>query len=167
MKLKFLLFVMVIAFTACKSEPKKATEISVDKEIKKSEADLFDEQLIDVRSIDEEFVEGYKVQKFGIQKIKDSIYEFVFRLDSLTTNTTVEAYSVGVRGFNAEEKEPFNASFSPNLKLIDEGKYIMLRRNINNLRYFDSIDVYIYERKNWKKSGRLGSIKIRDILFED
>ena len=130
MKLKIVLLVLVIVSVSCKTESKKETETSVYTEIKKPKTDLFDDQLLDIRSIDQEFVIGYRVQKFGMQKIKDSIYEFVFRLDNATSSTTVDAYSLGIRGFNADQKEPFTASFAPTLKLIDEGKYIMLRRNL-------------------------------------
>ena len=43
----------------------------------------------------------------------------------------------------------------------------MLKILPTDWKYMDSIDFYIYARKDWKASGRLGGIKIRDILLEE
>lgn len=92
---------------------------------------------------------------------------FVFKLNDSTTRETVEAYSLGLRAFDLTLEKPLSMSFNPTLEIIDGNKYVIVTRVINKNKYFDSLNVYIYKRKDWKGSGSLGNFKIKDILFED
>lgn len=126
----------------------------------------FENDLLDLRDINDKLNDNLKVDKFGMQKINDSIFAFVFKLDNQTTGETIKQYSFGIKGYSSELDAPFLSNFSPILSVVENQKYLVLKRKIKNTRYFDSLDIYIYERKNWKKSGKLGGIIIRDILFE-
>ena len=91
---------------------------------------------------------------------------FVFKLDNRTTEKTVEAYSLGIRIFDQELPETLNLSFHPEVSKIEGRNYLILGHKIRGANYYDSLDVYIYKRKDWKSSGRLGEIKIKDVLFK-
>ncbi|WP_417619339.1 hypothetical protein [Oceanihabitans sediminis] len=170
MKKGLFILLLAIAVVACKSDKKEVSETS-DKEDELVESTIktnsFEDKLLDLRDVNLQFNENYKVEKFGIQKMNDSLIGFVFELDKATAAETVKAYSVGIRVFDATLKESINFSFSPDIEEIEGRKYIIGKKHLNNMTYFDSLSVYIYKRKDWKGSGRLGGFKLRDILFED
>jgi hypothetical protein len=165
--------ILLVFVTSCKSDKKvnqtdgseNGSEAIIDKK-ETPKLSTFESKLIDLRNVDVQLTENIKVEKFGMQKVNDSIFGFVFRLNNATSRDEIELYSFGIRGFSPELDKPYAASFAPQMTMKNEDKYVILTRKIENTRYFDSIDVYIYERKNWKKSGRLGEFVIRDILFE-
>lgn len=158
---KTLLLILSICFFCCENSNKK-------KETTKEKPNIsnYESSLLDYRPINKHFTENYKVTDFGIDKQNDSIIDFVFKVDNEVTNSTVEAYSLGIRVFDKTLDKPLNLSFNPTLQTIDNKSYIVLRKKIKQMKYFDSIDVYIFKRKDWKGSGRIGGYIIRDILFE-
>lgn len=139
---------------------------SIQNDDTKQKTNKFADELIDLRDVNQQFTSQLKVEKFGIQRINDSVIGFVFQLDPSTSEATVAKYSYGVKGFYSESPKPYRSSSSPNMETIKNEKYIILRNKVN-ITYFDSLDVYIYKRKNWKESGRLGGIKIKDILIKN
>ena len=163
---KGVFLVLLLLIVGCKTEKKEKTIEIVSTPIEKTESP-FEKKLLDLRNVNKKFIDGFVVEKFGMQKIKDSIYTFVFKLNDSINEQTLNKYSIGIKGFDSDLKKDYRSSFSPNLKIIEGNKYIVQRRKLINIKHFDSIDVYIYERKNFKKSGRLGEIKIRNILFEE
>ena len=169
MKKLFIISTLILFFVSCKSE-KKDTKDDVKQDEQtvevKNRKNSFESKLIDAREVNKEIISGLKVKGFGIQKINDSVVGFVFKLDESTDAETVSKYSYGLRGYYEESSKPFRTSASPDMKIIDENKYIIIRRKVMDIDYFDSLDVYIYKRKDWKGSGRLGGMKIHDILFE-
>ncbi len=169
MKKGIFILLMVITFVACKSDKKNENLVNEDLELVKTdvEKENFEESLLDYRDINERFLDDYKVQKFGIQKKGDSLISLVFKLNDSTTKETVEAYSLGVRGFDRTLKKPLLMTFEPVLSEIDGGKYIIATKVIEDVKYFDSISAYIYKRKDWKGSGNLGGFKVKDILLGD
>ncbi|MGG5485937.1 hypothetical protein [Gaetbulibacter sp. PBL-D1] len=167
---KLIILIVLLAFFGCESYNKnKSNNVSDSsaKQVVDKKAKDFQETLIDYRKINEQFTDSYKVEGFGIQKRHDSIIGLVFKLNENTTKETVLNYSVGFRIFDKTLLEPKNMSFSPDLIEIGQSKYIVMERVIKDMTYFDSIWVYIYKRKDWKGSGRLGDFKVRDILFEE
>lgn len=164
--LSFIIITALLIFSCSKEKKKVEPEIQNSKQEEVIEK-TFLNQLIDVRDVNRSFTDGYHVEKFGMQKVNDSIYGFVFKLSDSVLPETVEKYSVGLTGFNSEKKENFKGSFNPIIDKIEGNKYVILKRKMENYQHFDSIDVYIYARKNWKASGRIGSFKVRDILFEE
>tara|TARA_R110002012_G_scaffold283090_2_gene473165 strand:- start:113984 stop:114505 length:522 start_codon:yes stop_codon:yes gene_type:complete len=166
----FILF-MAITFVACKSDKKEVNEtVEEDVEQVLPPAKLinsFEDKLLDFRDVKLKFNDSYTVEKFGMLKQNDTVFSFVFKLGDDTEKLEVEKYSIGVVGYDSKVSDPFRASFNPELEIKDNKKYLILTREIGETRYFDSIDVYTYKRKDWKASGRLGGFKVRDILFED
>ena len=164
MKVKFIILtVIVLLVFGCNSEKKKSDipEINTENSTKTL---TFQSELIDLRDVNLSFTEDYTVEKFGMQKLNDSIYHFVLKLDQNVTNEVVEKYSIGFRGYYDSENIQFPSS--PLLETKDDGKYIIVRRKVKVTNYLDSLDMYIYDRKNWKGSGKLGQIRVKDILFE-
>ena len=161
----------VVLLMGCKAD-KKEDSVKVVDSNKEEPAQIeeknltFEDKLLDYRDVNRQFVEGYSVEKFGIQKINDSIFGLVFKLDNATTSSTVDAYSIGVKIFDLSLEKPMSSSFHPNIKEIEGSKYVVLPRKFTKLDGMDSLDVYVYNRKNWKGSGRLGSFKIRDVVFK-
>lgn len=167
MKKTIYLIVLVFIVVNCKTENKKAIEEKTTEDLVEIKTkSVFEDELLDVRDVNHELITGYTVEQFGMKKVNDSIHAFVFKLDNNTTEQTVLAYSLGIRGFQ-EDKNVLEFSPAPFMKTIEQNKYLVLKRKLENIRYFDSIEVYIYERKNWKKSGKLGEYKIKDVVFED
>lgn len=161
------LFILLSCNNNKKSEKTNNPQIDDPKQTEIQKRELtFEDRLLDVRDIKDRFNDDLIVDKFGMQKFNDSIFAFVFKLDNQTKDEVVKRYSLGLKGYSHEQEQPFLSNFSPDLSNIEGGKYIVLKRKIKNIRYFDSLDVYIYERKNWKKSGKLGDLMIHDILFE-
>lgn len=162
------IFAIIIIFS-CNKKTKKSSDaetnnpIKVEHEIK---ASSFEDKLLDIRDLKDSFNSELKIEKFGMQKFNDSLFAFVFKLENSVTNEIIKKYSFGMRGYSSDLDKPFLSNFTPELSIIENNEYLILKRQIKNTKYFDSLDVYIYERKNWKKSGRLGGIMIRDILFE-
>lgn len=169
MKKGLFILLLAISIVACKSDKNNEDVNTNDAEKVKAntETENFENSLLDYRDINERFLDDYKVQKFGIQKKGDSLISLVFKLNDSTTKETVEAYSLGVRGFDRILDKPILMTFEPDLSEINGGKYIIATKVIDNVKYFDSISVYIYKRQDWKGSGNLGGFKIKDILLED
>ena len=147
------------------SEP---TEILEDIEAKKpkSESQIFESKLVDYRELDNRFNKNMEVHAFGIQIPNDSTMAFVFRLNKSTIDGEVEKYSFALKGFYNDNTNIFRASFNPSIKKIGDNKYIQLWHKKANIKYFDSLQVFIYERNNWKNSGKLGGFTFSDILIE-
>lgn len=172
---RIILYSLILFVTfGCKSD-KKEKPNAVKSDIKSEEGQSkreelklssFERRLLDLRDVNKQFNEAFKIEKFGMLQLEENLYGFVFKLDENTTEGTVEKYSVGIKGFNREIDSTFRASFAPEIKTRNNKKYLILTRKLEKEKYFDSLDVYIFERKNWKASGRLGTIKIRDIFFE-
>lgn len=166
---KITCMIVILAFFSCNKNSKKKDSLEVIDSTKiesKIKKPSFEDKLLEIKDINDNFNDDLKVEKFGIQKVNDSIIAFVFKLDKLTSNEVVTKYSFGMRGYSTDLDKPFLTNFSPDLSIIDGDNYLVLQRKIKNTTYFDSLEVYIYERKNWKKSGKLGKLMIRDILFE-
>ncbi|WP_431108151.1 hypothetical protein [Winogradskyella poriferorum] len=166
------LFVLVglIIITSCKSDTKSKLNIkddSVEDQMLDRQAKAFQKTLIDYRGINEQFTESYQIKGFGIQKNKNNLIGFVFKLDSNSTESTVLKYSLGIRIYDRTLSGPRNMSFNPTITEKGSNKYIIVEKKIDDMTYFDSISVYIYKRKDWKGSGRLGGFMVRDILFKD
>tara|TARA_R100001377_G_scaffold82768_1_gene63482 strand:- start:312 stop:833 length:522 start_codon:yes stop_codon:yes gene_type:complete len=169
MKKGIFILLIAITFIACKSD-KNNENADVNETVSdstKPEAVSFEQSLLDYRDVNERFLDNYKVEKFGIQKTNDSLIGFVFKLNDSTTNETVEAYSLGIRGFDRNLKKPLLMTFEPVLSEIDGSKYIIATKVVDEVKYFDSISAYIYKRKDWKGSGNLGGFKVLDILLDD
>lgn len=165
----FILF-MTITFIACKSD-KNNENFEVNKTdtelvLPNSDTKNFEDSLLDYRDINESFLENYKVEKFGIQKTNDSLIGFVFKLNDDTLNETVLAYSMAILIYDRTLEKPQHFSFNPKIKEIGNSKFIIENKVLNNMTYFDSLDLYIYKRRDYKSSGKLGSFRIRDILFK-
>jgi hypothetical protein len=172
MKKGFFVLLMAIAIIACKSDKKNETSIEQetieDSEVQVEKIDnTFESKLLDLRDVKAQFGNDYKIEKFGVNKINDSIYGFVFKLDPNTTSETVKAYSIGVKCYDVNLKEPLRFSHSPELKNVDGNRYIELTQNLKKITYLDSIEFYNYTRNDWKSSGRISTFKVRDVLFED
>ena len=166
MKKYILISLLVFSCKGDKKESNADQNLNQEQNIE-NEAKTFENSLIDLRDVDQEFIEGYKVSRFGVRKENDSTYFFALKLDENTTKEVVETYSVGARAFNSEsEEKTLVRGYSPNLELRDNDKYLLLKVLPTNWKYMDSIDFYIYARKDWKASGRLGGVKIRDVLIE-
>jgi hypothetical protein len=133
----------------------------------KKEGNTFESRLLDLRAVNLKFNDNFKVEKFGMLKVNDSVFSFVFKLNEETTNEEVQKFSIGIVGYDSNLKDPYKASFSPDIEKIDGNKYLIMTRKINQTRYFDSLEVYTYARKNWEATGRINSIKLEDILFEE
>ena len=162
------LIAILASVLSCKTDNNKNKETNENiNSIEQTSKSTFEEALLDIREVNEKFNDQYKVEKFGIQKQGDSLIGFVFKLNDSTSKETVEAYSLGIRVFDRTLEKPLEMSFNPFLKEIEGQKYVIATRIITETKYFDSISAYIYKRKDWKGSGRLGGFKIRDILIED
>lgn len=175
MKIRILIILIIsISFLfSCKNDKKEPINTTQEQteqkevlEVKKGD-NAFEEKLLDLREINLQFNDSFKLNKFGMLKLNDSVYGFVFKLDDLTTKDEVEKFSVGIIGHDSKLSKPFKASFSPIIEKREGSKYLIMSRVINNTRYFDSLDVYTYKRKDWKASGRISSIKLEDIFFEE
>jgi hypothetical protein len=165
----FTLFALLLIL-ACKTDKKSQNnsngEFENSKDTELQSTKTFESSILDLRTVNGKFNDQYGVEKFGMVKNNDSIYSFVFKLDNNTTSQTVEAYSIGIRIFDAKLSAPLNISFHPKIKNIEGNNYLVLSNKLKGIKYFDSLDVYIYKRKDWNSSGRLGEIKIKDILIE-
>ncbi|WCO01646.1 hypothetical protein [Psychroserpens ponticola] len=151
----------------CKNETKNSSEIT-ESEISKDILNDYDQKLLDYRKLDVLLNGNFKIEGFGMKKMPNGNHGFVFKLGDHTTNKIIDYYSIGLIGYSNESpQKPFEASLHPRLTTKQNNNYIILQRKIDKIRYFDSLDVYIYLRKNYKKSKRLGTVIIKDILFED
>ncbi len=165
----FITGLIVLLFVSCKNE----TNNNADNEINKKENDasiiksqLFKNTLLDYRDIDESFTPSFQVNGFGMKRFNDSIYAYVLKLKDNVNAETVKKYSIGFKSYHEGAESPINATFSPEIEIHDESNFLIMKRNLKKIEYFDSLDVYIYARNNWKASGRIGSFKIIDVLFE-
>ncbi|WP_370390331.1 hypothetical protein [uncultured Winogradskyella sp.] len=167
MKTNLLYVIIALLFaSSCKDgKEKQVNSNAEDTNINKVES-TFEDQLLDLRDVNVQLNENYKIKKFGMLRHNDSIFSFVFRLDDSVMQNEVTKYSIGIKGFNVSLEDPYNATFSPSIETRDNNKYLILRRKIGKTSYFDSLEVYSYNRNDWKSSGRIASFKIRDVLFE-
>ena len=171
MTFKKLFFVsMLIVLIGCQENKKTEGEINLNKEEfqeNDTKPSTFESKLLDLRDTKVEFNENFKIEKFGMLKQSDSVYSFVLKLDNITSPFEVEKFSIGVNAYDSSQQEPFKASFNPEIEEINGNKYILLTRKIENYSYFDSLELYTYKRKDWKSSGKISSVKFKDILFKD
>lgn len=140
-------------------------EVNVDSDTKNSEIDNFNPNSFELMELGENLASDLEIKKFGIKKINDSISEFIFVLEENISAETVLKYSVGVRAYSSNLERPLTSSFAPNLSMYQGENCIRLKKNLQGIEYIDSLDIYSYKRKNWKTSGRLGSIIVRDIII--
>lgn len=167
-KLGFIL--ILFGFMSCKKSEKPSVNEIKNVPSDKIEINKFEQSLLDLKDINVKFNDSFQINRFGALKKNDSIYAFVFRLNDNITENLVNKYSIGLRAYSFElgdKVNHFKSNFTPNLTKKQGGKYIILKQKINNIRYFDSIEAYIYKRRNWNASGRLGTIIIKDILLEE
>lgn len=171
------IFILLIAitFVACKSDKKNENinviESSINTKdslvLEKTESEKFENNLIDYREIDKRFNEELIVDKFGIQIANDSTLAFIFRLNPSSIESAANNYSFAIKGFHNGNDKLFRGTYNPKVNNIGDAKYIQLWQEMIEIKYFDSLQVYIYEKNNWKGSGSLGEIMIKDILIED
>ncbi|WP_418510448.1 hypothetical protein [Corallibacter sp.] len=165
MKYSFTYFLIVMFFFSCKDGNKTS-----QKNKKESTMNSFEISLLDVRDVNVDFNPNYRIKKFGVLKSNDSVYSYVFRLNDDITKQEVLSHSIGVKAYSYElnkDVEFINKGFSPEIEEIEGGKYILLEQKILNIKYIDSLEAFIFSRGNYKASGKLGTIKIFDILLED
>lgn len=161
------LILFVICFFSCKKKetttPKTQTEKQMSPSISK-----FENQLLDYRLEIGSFNVDYKFIKFGVKANDNLSHSFVLKLHPETKNEVVESYSIGVRAYSSDLEKPISFDVNPKITIKDDDKYLVINKKIPvNIRYFDSVLMFIYEKNNWKNSGSLGMYKIQDILFED
>lgn len=161
---------LITLLSSCKEEAKNDInrKNKADDGINTSEqsGSTYDDQLFDLRLVNKRFNEDLFVEEFGVDKVNDSTYKLVLKLDPNTTHDAVLKYGIGVRGMNnITYNNDLLGAYAPKLEEIDNNRYIRLRAVLPNTQYFDSLNFYIYERKNWKGSGMLGSFWISDIML--
>tara|TARA_R110000850_G_scaffold104982_1_gene215733 strand:- start:195 stop:713 length:519 start_codon:yes stop_codon:yes gene_type:complete len=168
------IFILLMAITsiACKSDKKNengeespSSSETVQMKVE-SESEKFEKSLLDYREIAESYAPDFPVQGFGMQKFNDSTFAFVFKVGNIVTNEVVEKYSIGLKGYHQNSDKPYTKSASPSLTTIGNNGYVIIKRKIENIKYFDSLETYSYTRDNWKASGKIGDFKLKDILFE-
>src|SRR5690606_3284627 len=169
MKVKVFLFIITTFVFSCKSDKKDVIkpEETNSENIETVKKPQYQDKLLDFREVNLQFNEDYKMKGFAMQKINDSVYAYVFELDNAVTPATVETYSIGTKAYSIDLKEPIKSSYSPNVETIDGKNYIIMRQKLTKITYIDSVEAYIYQRNNWKASGRLGTLKVKDILLND
>ena len=170
MKNMFYVIFLLVTFVSCKSDSKKEkpSKMASEEQVTKTpeKVKTYEDILLDLRPVNKNFNDDFVIEKFGVERINDSIYKLVLKLNPLTSNETVLKYSIGVKGVNnTTHSNKLLAVSSPEIEEIDENNYIKLRSVLPNTQYFDSLYFYIYERKNWKGSGKLGGFWIRDVLL--
>ncbi|RYH76202.1 hypothetical protein EVU94_04380 [Flavobacteriaceae bacterium 144Ye] len=171
MKFKYFSFLVLLVLFSCKDE-EKPKEAQVKKQSEPElEISSFEKKLLDLKDVDIAFNESYTIKKIGALKKNDSVFSFVMRLGDNVTTEEVEKYSIGLRSYSYElgnEKSNYlKKDFTPKLVKKKGVNYIILTQKINHIRYFDSIEAYIYARKDWNASGRISTIIVKDILLEE
>ena len=173
MKINFYILVLILTFYSCKSENKSSNvdpikePVEIETGVENFENLAFSNSLLDYRDINNQFTPELIMNGFGMKKINDSTYAFVFKLAQDATQSEIEKYSFGFKSFYAGSQSPINATFSPNIQSHDGDKFLIMKKKIKETKAFDSIDAYIYSRNNWKSSGRIGGFKIYDVLFDN
>lgn len=170
MKLRVYLitFSLLSTILCCKSD-KQESKLGPSEDVN-SPKNSFEGELLDFREVNDAFNPNYKLVSFGVQKHNDSIYSYVFGLDEGTKNEEVLAHSIGIKAYShelAEDKEYINKGFSPEIEIKQNKKYLILKQKISEIKYIDSLEAFIFARKNYKASGKLGVVKIYDILLEN
>ena len=151
MKKVLSIVLILMLFISCKNDNKgKKTTNKEPKEIEKEKQEertkTFMNDLIDYREIDRKFNQEYTLKSFGMNRINDSVYAYVFKLSDDTPKTTVESLSIGVKAYSDESEKPITSSYSPEIKTKDDGNYIIMPRNFQRIKYLDSIEFYTYAR---------------------
>lgn len=155
----------VFLIVSCKEKDNKQKEkFTEHNEVKKNS---FDNKLLDYREIEKPLTEDIYIKSFGVLKEKDSISYLIFKVPNTVNTKTVNYYSAGIIGYNRTSFKK-DLRKSGNMKLIkkDNQNYIVLNRPIREVNYLDSISIYFYKKQDYKSSGKLGEILIKDILFE-
>ncbi|SEP82225.1 hypothetical protein SAMN05421824_0409 [Hyunsoonleella jejuensis] len=167
MKYRILLIIVVFSCLSCKQNQKTKEESHIEsqKDVKE-ELNPYELSLLDYREINQEFNSSFKVDKFGVRKFNDSIFYFVLRLNDDIIENEVDKYSMGVKAYDHLEKEEFTAFTNLKIRQLHEKKYLIINRVPKGTKYLDSIEFFIYQKNNFKASGKLGEIKVYDILFE-
>ena len=172
--MRYLLSTLVLTglLISCGNEKKNASETSGTEKDSLAAQELdaavpkFESDLIDWREVDLNYNEEFGIQKFGMRRINDSVFAYVFRLKKDFNPDNILKYSIGIKAYLPDTEDFMRSSYSPEIQVIDNNSYLLMPHKFGKIRYLDSIESYIYARNNWKASGRLGTIKIRDILFE-
>jgi hypothetical protein len=169
MKSSLIITCFTILFLSCKSEKNDIKTEALSTKVEKIEMSDYENQLIDYRDVDVQFLENYKIKKFGLKKNDfENSYGFVLKLDKSTNESIVKNYSIGVKAYSQDIKKPLSFSLNPIATKIEDESYVVLNKKLPlDLKYFDSLRFIIYERKNWKNSGVLGEFYIKDVLLEN
>jgi hypothetical protein len=159
---------VALCFSCKETGNNETTNVKKEDEAKVVKKSNFENSLLDYRTINSSFNEGYKFTNFGVKKNSNESFGFVLKLSPEVSSETVESYSVGFTGYSENLEKPFKFSSHPVITTKNDQNYVILNKKIpSNLRYFDSVELYIYKRKDWKSSGRIGGFKVFDILFEE
>lgn len=150
---------------SCKENTKKSIEAGKDSKIIEA-LNPYESELLDYRSTDVKFNEDFHIDKFGVRKYNDSIFYFILRLKDNVTEDEVNKYSMGVIAYSYLLEEDYQAVTNPKITRIHDKNYLVINRVPEKTDYLDSIEFYIYQKNNFKASGKLGEIKIIDVLYE-
>lgn len=125
------------------------------------------------RVINESFLKGFKVEKFGIiksEKNKDE-YSFVFLLNKDADSTLVEKYRLGVRCYldkenrtllGEEDRKKIHLDFPPVIIEKYGRKYLVNSVNLP-IKKIDSIIFYLYDRDDYKGRTYGSHINLKNI----
>lgn len=116
------------------------------------------------KSINGHFNDDFKFTGFGVNQQSNGMYQFALELHETTKPETVKKYSIGLKGYSSKLDKPFSFSVHPITKKINGKDHAFFGKKIpRDIAIFDSVNMYIYERKNWNKSGSLGEVTIGEI----
>ncbi|NQX86544.1 MAG: hypothetical protein HRT67_11695 [Flavobacteriaceae bacterium] len=160
------LLIVVLLFSCGNKTEKKEDKVNNIETKKEKKVNKYQESLKDYRTIDTLINNDFQVYGFGMKTHKPPKASFVFKVANTTKKESIEYYSVGLFGYNSEYDAPFKASGIPKLVEKEGQKYVVFQRDLKGIKYFDSLDIYFYKRKDYKTSGRLGQLLIEDILFQ-
>jgi uncharacterized protein YxeA len=165
---KYIVLIFFITFfISCRNKETTNSLIQTKKQETSIES-KFESQILDYRLEIGSFNSEYKFTKFGVKANDDQTHSFVLKLSPKTNNSTVESYTIGIRAFSYDLDKPLSFDVNPKVTKKDGNIYLIITQKLpDNIRYFDSILMFIYERDNWKEFGTIGKYIIRDVLFED
>lgn len=166
-KCNILFFMIVASIISCRgNKSKEARDNSSEANIVTEKLNPYELSLLDYREINQQFNPNFKIDKFGVRKYNDSTFYFVLRLNDSVSEAEVAKYSMGVIAYDHLVKEDFQAVTNIKARRINDKNYLVINRVPKDTEYLDSIEFYIYQKNNFKASGKLGKIKVFDILFE-
>lgn len=167
MKHSILQIIIIISLISCKENSSKKHEVKPNKEKEVVEQlNTYELGLLDYRTIDGEFNKNFKLDKFGVRKFNDSLFYFVLRLKNDVSEEEINKYSMGIISYDPSEKQPHEAFTNLKVRQLHDKNYLVINRVPKDTKYLDSIEFYIYQKNNFNASGKLGKIKVFDVLFE-